>query len=174
MLVVNLLADKGRYDSLYMANYAVLQIQEVLKRIDGVGNVQIFGASDYSMRLWLDPDKMFSRGMTAGDVVNAISAQNVQVAAGKLGAEPAPPGTDFQLIVNTKGRLTDPKEFERIIVKRGDNGQLVRFGDVGHAELGAQTYVNGSFLSGQESVGLAIFQLPGANALKTAANLEAP
>ncbi len=173
MLVINLLADKGRYDSLYMANYAVLQIQEVLKRIEGVGSVQIFGASDYSMRLWLDPDKMFSRGMTAGDVISAVTAQNVQVAAGKLGADPAPRGTDFQLIVNTKGRLTDPKEFERIIVKRGDNGQLVRLGDVGYAELGAKTYVNGSYLSGQESVGLAIFQLPGANALKTAANLEA-
>ena len=172
MLVINLLSPKGTYDSLYMANYAILQIQEVLKRVEGVGSVQVFGASEYSMRLWLDPDKMFSRGMTPGDVIAAVTAQNVQVAAGTLGAEPAPPGTDFQLIVNTKGRLTDPREFEKIIVKRGDNGQLVRFGDVGHAELGAKTYVNGSFLSGQESVGLAIFQLPGANALKTAKNLE--
>ncbi len=172
MLVINLLSPKGTYHSLYMANYAILQIQEVLKRVEGVGSVQIFGASEYSMRLWLDPDKMFSRGMVPGDVISAVTAQNVQVAAGTLGAEPAPPGTDFQLIVNTKGRLTDPKEFDRIIVKRGSDGQLVRFGDIGHAELGAQTYVNGSYLSGQESVGLAIFQLPGANALKTAANLE--
>jgi multidrug efflux pump len=173
MLVINLLSDHHQYDSLYMANYAILQIQEVLKRVEGVGSVQVFGASNYSMRLWLDPDKMFSRGMTAGDVINAVTAQNVQVAAGELGAEPAPPGTDFQLIVNAKGRLSDPKEFERIIVKRGSDGQLVRFGDVGRAELGAQTYVNGSYLNGQESVGLAIFQLPGANALKTADNLEA-
>ncbi len=172
MLVINLLSPKGKYNSLYMANYAILQIQEVLKRIEGVGSVQVFGASQYSMRLWLDPDKMFSRGMVPGDVIAAVTAQNVQVAAGTLGAEPAPKGTDFQLIVNTKGRLTDPREFEKIIVKRGDDGQLVRFGDVGHAELGAQTYVNGSFLSGQESVGLAVFQLPGANALKTAANIE--
>ena len=172
MLVINLLSPKGTYNSLYMANYAILQIQEVLKRIEGVGSVQVFGASEYSMRLWLDPDKMFSRGMVPGDVISAVTAQNVQVAAGTLGAEPAPPGTDFQLIVNTKGRLTDPKEFEKIIVKRGDNGQLVRFGDIGHAELGAQTYVNGSYLSGKESVGLAIFQLPGANALKTAQSLE--
>ena len=168
MLVVNLLSEGDKYDTLYMANYAVLQIQEVIKRINGVGSVQIFGASEYSMRLWLDPDKMYSRGLTTGDLINAVTAQNVQVAAGTLGAEPAPPHTDFQLIVNTKGRLTDPKEFDRIIVKRGANGQLVRFGDVGHAELGAKTYVNGSFLSGKPSVGIAIFQLPGANALQTA------
>jgi multidrug efflux pump len=172
MLVVNLLSDHHTYDALYMANYAVLQIQEVLKRVEGVGNVQIFGASQYSMRLWMDPDKMFARGMVPGDVIAAVTAQNVQVAAGTLGEEPAPPGTNFQLIVNAKGRLTDPKEFERIIVKRGSDGQLVRFGDIGHAELGAQNYVNGSFLSGQPSVGIAIFQLPGANALKTAQNVE--
>jgi multidrug efflux pump len=172
MLVVNLLSDHHTYDALYMANYAVLQIQEVLKRVEGVGNVQIFGASQYSMRLWMDPDKMFARGLVPGDVITAVTAQNVQVAAGTLGEEPAPPGTNFQLIVNAKGRLTDPKEFERIIVKRGSDGQLVRFGDIGHAELGAQNYVNGSFLSGQPSVGIAIFQLPGANALKTAQNVE--
>jgi multidrug efflux pump len=172
MLVVNLLSDHHTYDALYMANYAVLQIQEVLKRVEGVGNVQIFGASQYSMRLWMDPDKMFARGLVPGDVIAAVTAQNVQVAAGTLGEEPAPPGTNFQLIVNAKGRLTDPKEFERIIVKRGSDGQLVRFGDIGHAELGAQNYVNGSFLSGQPSVGIAIFQLPGANALKTAQNVE--
>ena len=173
MLVVNLLSDGDKYDTLYMANYAVLQIQEVIKRIEGVGNVQIFGASEYSMRLWLDPDKLYSRGLTAGDVITAVQAQNVQVAAGTLGAEPAPPqGTDFQLIVNTKGRLTDPKEFEKIIVKRGSNGQLVRLGDVGYAQLGAKTYVNGSYLSGKPSVGIAIFQLPGANALQTAESIQ--
>ncbi len=173
MLVVNLLSDGDKYDTLYMANYAVLQIQEVIKRIEGVGNVQIFGASEYSMRLWLDPDKMFSRQLTTSDVITAVQAQNVQVAAGTLGAEPAPKGTDFQLIVNTKGRLTDPKEFERIIVKRGTDGQLVRLGDVGYAELGSKTYVNGSFLNGRPSVGIAIFQLPGANALQTAASIQA-
>ena len=172
MLVINLLSDHHQYDTLYMANYAILQIQEVIKRVEGVGSVTIFGASQYSMRLWLNPDKMFSRGLTTGDVISAVQAQNVQVAAGTLGSEPAPRGTDFQLIVNTKGRLTDPREFERIIVKRGSDGQLVRFGDVGHAELGAQTYVNGSYLSGQPSVGIAIFQLPGANALKTAQEVE--
>ncbi len=173
MLVVNLLSDGNKYDSLYMANYAVLQVQEVIKRIQGVGSVTIFGASEYSMRLWLNPDKMYARGLTSGDVINAVQAQNVQVAAGTLGAEPAPPGTDFQLIVNTKGRLTDPKEFERIIVKRGSNGQLVRLGDVGHAELGAKTYVNGSYLGGQPSVGIGVFQLPGANALQTAESVQA-
>ena len=173
MMVVNLLSEGNKYDSLYMANYAVLQIQEVIKRINGVGNVQIFGASEYSMRLWLNPDKMYSRGLTTGDLISAVQAQNVQVAAGTLGAEPAPKGTDFQLIVNTKGRLSDPREFERIIVKRGADGQLVRLGDVGRAELGAKTYVNGSYLNGQPSVGIAIFQLPGANALQTAENIQA-
>ncbi len=172
MLVINLLSDGDKYDTLYMANYAVLQIQEVIKRLEGVGSVQIFGASEYSMRLWLNPDQMYSRGITAGDVINAVQAQNVQVAAGNLGAEPAPPHTDFQLIVNTKGRLTDPKEFERIIVKRGSNGQLVRLGDVGYAQLGAKTYVNGSYLSGHPSVGIGVFQLPGANALQTAENIQ--
>ncbi len=172
MLVINLLSDGDRYDTLYMANYAVLQLQEVIKRIEGVGNVQIFGAAEYSMRLWLDPDRLLSRGLTASDVITAVQAQNVQVAAGLLGAQPAPQGTDFQLIVNTKGRLQDPREFERIIVKRGANGQLVRFGDVGRAELGSKTYVNGSNLSGKPSVGVGIFQLPGANALKTAESIQ--
>ena len=172
MLVINLISKGDKYDTLYMANYAVLQIQEVIKRIEGVGNVQIFGASEYSMRLWINPDKMYARGLTTTDLINAVQAQNVQVAAGTLGQEPAPKGTDFQLIVNTKGRLTDPKEFDKIIVKRGADGQLVRFGDVGYAELGAKTYVNGSYLSGHPSVGIAVFQLPGANALQTAANIE--
>lgn len=172
MLVINLLSEGDKYDTLYMANYAVLQIQEVIKRVEGVGDVQIFGASQYSMRLWLNPDRLYSRGLTVGDVISAVQAQNVQVAAGNLGAEPAPKGTNFQLIVNTKGRLSDPKEFERIVVKRGENGQLVRFGDVGYAELGSKTYVNDSYLSTQPSVGLGIFQLPGANALKTAENVQ--
>ena len=172
MLVINLISKGDKYDTLYMANYAVLQIQEVIKRIEGVGNVQIFGASEYSMRLWINPDKMYARGLTTTDLINAVQAQNVQVAAGTLGQEPAPKGTDFQLIVNTKGRLTDPKEFDKIIVKRGADGQLVRFGDVGYAELGAKTYVNGSYLSGHPSVGIAVFQLPGANALQTAASIQ--
>ena len=173
MLVINLLSDGDKYDTLYMANYAVLQLQEVIKRIEGVGSVQIFGAAEYSMRLWLDPDKLLSRQLTATDVITAVQAQNVQVAAGLLGSEPAPPGTPFQLIVNTKGRLQTPQEFERIIVKRGASGQLVRFGDVGHAELGSKTYVNGSYLSGKPSVGIGVFQLPGANALKTAELIQA-
>ena len=172
MLVVNLISPGDKYDTLYMANYAVLQIQEVIKRIEGVGNVQIFGASEYSMRLWLDPDKLLSRGLVVGDVISAVQAQNVQVAAGTLGAQPAPPGTDFQLLVNTKGRLTTPQEFDKIVVKRGSDGQLVHLGDVGYAELGAKTYVNGSYLSGKPSVGIAIFQLPGANALKTAESIQ--
>ena len=172
MLVVNLISPGDKYDTLYMANYAVLQIQEVIKRLEGVGNVQIFGASEYSMRLWLDPDKLLSRGLVVGDVINAVTAQNVQVAAGTLGAEPAPPHTDFQLLVNTKGRLTTPQEFDKIVVKRGADGQLVHFGDVGYAELGAKTYVNGSYLNGKPSVGIAIFQLPGANALKTAEDIQ--
>ena len=173
MLVINLLSEHGQYDNLYMANYAILQIQEVLKRIDGVGSVQIFGASQYSMRLWLDPDKMYSRGLIPGDVISAVQAQNVQVAAGTLGAEPAPPARTSSSSSTRRAASRTRGSSSASSSSAAADGQLVRFGDVGHAELGAQTYVNGSDLNGQPSVGIAIFQLPGANALNTAANVEA-
>ena len=172
MMVINLISDDPNYDALYLSNYAVLQLQDPLKRVEGVGDLRIFGSDQYSMRIWLDPARMYARGLTVDDVNSAIQAQNVQVAAGTIGAPPAPPGTPFQLLINTKGRLTTPQEFNRIIVKRGSNGQLVRLGDVGHAELGAKTYSTTCFLDGRPSAGMAIFQLPGSNAVRTAHAVE--
>jgi multidrug efflux pump len=173
MMVVHLLSPKGTYDQAYISNYAFLQIRDPLSRLEGVGNVNVFGAREYSMRIWLDPNKMYSRGLTSDDIVSAIQAQNIQVAAGRLGAEPAPPGTNLQLTVNTQGRLITPEQFGQIIVKRGDNGEIVYLSDVGRTELGAKNYDVGSYLDGQPAQALAIFQLPGSNAVKTAHRVRA-
>ncbi len=173
MMVINLIATDKSIDNLYLSNYAVLQLQDPLKRVSGVGDINIFGARNYSMRLWLDPNRMFSRGLAVGDIIAAVQAQNIQVAAGSLGAPPAPPGTAEQILVNAKGRLTTPGEFERIIVKRGERGQLVRLGDVAKVELAAQDYLVDSYLDDSPSAGIGIYQLPGANALSTAAALKA-
>jgi multidrug efflux pump len=173
MMVVHLLSPKGTYDQAYMSNYAFLQIRDVLSRLKGVGNVNVFGAREYSMRVWLDPDKMYSRGLTSDDIVSAIQAQNVQVAAGRLGAEPAPSGTELQLTLNTLGRLITPDQFGQIIVKRGDIGQIVYLADVGRIELGAKDYNISSYLDGKPAVALAIFQLPGSNAVATAHEVRA-
>src|SRR3984885_3138739 len=139
MLAIGLTSKNNAYSPLYLSNYAYTQIEDSLKRIDGVGNVQVFGAQPYSMRVWLNPDLLFSRGLTADDVVNAVQAQNVQVAAGSIGSEPARPKTEFQLILNTKGRLVTPEQFSKIILKRGANGQLVYLGDVAKLELGSES-----------------------------------
>src|SRR6267154_1298732 len=168
MMVVHLISPNGTYDQAYISNYAFLQIRDPLSRLLGVGNVNVFGAREYSMRIWLDPDRMYSRGLTTDDIVTAIQAQNIQVAAGRLGAEPAPPGTELQLTLNTQGRLITPDQFGQIIVKRGDNGQIVYLADVGRVDLGAKDYNVNSYLDGQPAVALAIFQLPGSNAVKTA------
>jgi len=168
MMVVHLLSPKGTYNQAYISNYAFLQVRDVLSRLLGVGNVNVFGAREYSMRVWLDPNRMYSRGLTTGDIVTAIQAQNIQVAAGRLGAEPAPPGTELQLTLNTQGRLITPDQFGQIIVKRGDNGQIVYLADVGRVDLGAKDYNVNSYLDEQPAVALAIFQLPGSNAVKTA------
>jgi multidrug efflux pump len=168
MMVIHLLSRDNTYDQAYISNYAYLQIRDVLSRLDGVGNVVIFGAREYSMRVWLDPNKMFARGLTTGDIVSAIQAQNVQVAAGQIGAEPAPPGTGLQLSINTQGRLLTPEQFGQIIVKRGDNGQIVYLNNVARIELGAKTYNLSSYLDGKPAQAIAIFQLPGSNAVSTA------
>jgi multidrug efflux pump len=168
MMVVHLLSPDGTYDQAYISNYAFLQVRDVLSRLDGVGNVNVFGAREYSMRAWLDPNKLYARGLTTDDIVSAIQSQNIQVAAGRLGAEPAPPGTDLQLSINTQGRLITPEEFGQIIVKRGDNGAIVYLSDVARVELGAKDYNIGSYLDGKSAVALPIFQLPGGNAVATA------
>jgi len=163
-LVVNLTSPSGRYDSLYLRNYAVLNIKDVLARLPGMGDVQVFGGGDYSMRVWLDPQKLAARNITAGDVVTAIREQNVQVAAGQLGMPPST--TEFQIALNAAGRLTDEQQFRDIIIKTGDDGQVVRLGDVARVELGAQAYGVRSLLDNKPSLAIPVFQSPGANALE--------
>lgn len=139
-LVVHMISPNNRYDMLYLSNYAQLNVRDRLKRIDGVGDVQIFGAGSYSMRVWLDPEKLAALSMTAGDVVRALREQNVQVAAGQLGAPPnAGSGADFQLSINAPGRLTDEEQFRDVIIRSGDDGQITRLGDVARVELAPTT-----------------------------------
>jgi multidrug efflux pump len=168
LMVVHLLSPNNTYGQEYVSNYALIQVKDPLSRMYGVGNVQIFGERDYSMRVWLDPNLMYARGLTVTDVITAIQSQNVQVAAGQLGAPPAPKGTDFTLTINTLGRLITPDQFKQIIVKQGSSGQLVFLADVAQVELGAQDYSMTSGLDGKPAVALGIFQLPGSNALATA------
>ena len=166
-LVVNLISPDKRYDSVYLSNYALLQIKDTLARLPGVGDIMIFGARDYSMRLWLNPEKIAARNLTASDVVNAIREQNIQVAAGVVGQQPTKENTDFQYTVTTLGRLMEAEQFAEIVIKKGADGQVTRLKDVARIELGAKDYNSGLFLDGEPSVGLAIFQLPGSNALET-------
>jgi multidrug efflux pump len=168
LLVVNLFSPDGRYDQLYLSNYMTVQIKDAIARLKGVGDVKITGARDYSMRLWLDPARLATRSMDASDVVKAIREQNVQVAAGRIGAPPAAAGTDFQYTVNTLGRLVSPEQFEQIIVKTNADGTVVRLRDVGRAELGAQNYDVDSNLDGKPAISLLVFQLPGANSIDVA------
>ncbi len=165
-MVVHLVSPGGRYDMVYLRNYAVLQVKDVLARLPGVGQVRIFGAGDYAMRIWLDPQKVAARGLSAGDVVRAIREQNVQVAAGVLGAPPMPERVDYQLSVNAHGRLLDEREFGDIIVKTGANGELTRLRDVARIELAAGDYALRSMLDNQDAVAIPIFQAPGSNALQ--------
>jgi len=168
MLVVNLFSPDGRHDQLYLSNFATIQVKDELARIEGVGDVGFLGQRDYSMRVWLDPEKMASRGLTSGDLVAALQEQNVQVAAGQIGQPPVPPGLDFQYTMNTLGRLVDPEQFADIIVKTGSQGQVTRLRDVGRVELGAKSQDQSCLLDGKPSVGLAVFQMPGTNAVATA------
>ena len=164
---VALTAPDDTYDSLFLSNYSLV-IKEELSRLEGVGEVQLFGAGDYSMRLWLDPDKLKQRGITTQDVVSAVQEQNVQVAAGQIGGQPAPAGTAFQLSINTQGRLVEVEEFENIIVATGEGGRLLRVKDVARVELGGKTYTLDSKFNGDTAASLGIYQLPEANALTTA------
>ena len=173
-LVVNLISPDGRYDKLYIDNYSYLQVKDALARMPGVGLVTVFGARDYSMRLWLDPEKIASRGLTASDVVNAIREQNVQVAAGAIGQQPMSMGTPFQLAVNAQGRLNTPEQFGDIVIKSGENGQITRVRDVARVELAARDYSMDSKLNGQPNASLGIFQLPGSNSIETSDAVHAP
>jgi multidrug efflux pump len=165
LMVVHLTSPQGKYDTLYLRNYARLHVKDALARIPGVGDAQIFGGGDYAMRAWLDPDKVASRGLTASDVVRAMREQNVQVSAGQLGAEPLP-NSQFLTLINAQGRLKTEKEFGDIVLKSGTDGEIVRLADVARLELGAGDYTLRSQLDGKNAVGIGIFQSPGANALE--------
>ncbi len=165
-MVVHLYSPDGRYDPIYLRNYALLQVKDQLARIPGVGQVLMFGAGDYSMRVWLDPEKVASRNMTAGDVVRAIREQNVQVAAGVIGAPPDTNGVSYTLSVNAHGRLNTEDEFGEIVLKTGENGEATRLKDVARIELGAADYALRSLLDNKTAVALPIFQAPGSNAIE--------
>lgn len=166
LMVVHLISPEGRYDTVYLRNYATLQVRDVLARLPGMGDVRLFGAGDYSMRIWLDPERIASRGLIAGDVVRAIREQNVQVAAGVIGADPAPLGTEYQLNVTTSGRLITEEEFGDIVIKVLPDGSVTTLKDVARTELGAGQYSLRSLLSNQAAVAIPISQAPGANALE--------
>lgn len=173
IMVVNLVSDVERYDITYLRNYATLNVKDRLNRIQGVGQVQVFGAGDYSMRVWIDPQKAAEHGLAASDVSNAIRSQNVQAAAGTIGASPSQPGVNLQLNVNAQGRLRTPEEFGNIIVKSGANGEITRLRDVARIELGAADYSLRSLLDGRPAVAVAVLQAPGSNAIEIADNVKA-
>ena len=164
-MVVHLTSPDKRYDMLYLSNYAILNIKDELARLGGVGDVQLFGMGDYSLRVWLDPNKTASRNITATDVVNAIREQNRQVAAGQLGAPPSPSATSFQMSINTQGRLVSEEEFENIVIRAGADGEITRLRDVARIELGSNQYALRSLLDNQPAVAIPIFQRPGSNAI---------
>ncbi|SLN76769.1 efflux RND transporter permease subunit [Oceanibacterium hippocampi] len=172
LMVIHLSSPDGSRDQLYLSNFATLRVRDVLARLDGVGSVRIFSARDYSMRIWLDPDKAQARGLTAGEVVAALRAQNVQVAAGVLNQPPVPSQGAFQINVETLGRLDDPKQFERIVVRRDDEGRLTRLGDIARVELGALDYTTNAYLNESGALPLLVFQRPGSNALETADRIK--
>jgi multidrug efflux pump len=173
IMAIALSSKSKAYNPLYLSNYAYTQMEDSLKRIEGVGNIQVYGAKPYSMRMWLDPDLMFSRGLTADDVISALQAQNLEVASGNIGSEPAPPKTEFQFTLSTEGRLVTPAQFSQIVLKHGDNGQLVYLKDVARLELGGQNYTSSTFRDGViPSVAILIQQLPGSNQLKIAASVK--
>src|SRR5690606_20685921 len=165
-MVVHLASPDRRYDSIYLRNYATLNIKDELARIPGVGQAATFGAGDYAMRVWIDPDQAASRGLTAGDIVRSIREQNVQVSAGQLGAPPTPEVSDFLVSINAKGRLVTEEEFGDIVLKTGGDGQVTRLEDVARLELGASEYSLRSLLDNEEAAAIVIFQAPGSNALE--------
>ena len=171
-MVVHLTSPNSRYDMLYLRNYGTLNIKDELAKIQGVGQVRLFGSGDYAMRLWLNPDRIAERNMTADEVISAVRRQNIQVAAGVIGGPPYDDTTQVQMPVNVQGRLTSPEEFENIIIKRDENGVITRLRDVAYAELDAQSYSLRSMLNNEPAVAIPIFAAPGANALELSANVR--
>lgn len=173
VLAVNMISPDGTRDDLFLSNYIDIHISDVLKRIPGVGNLTIWGQREYSMRIWLDPDKLASLDLTTTDVSNAISEQNVQVAAGAIGEPPVPEGQQFQYTITTLGRLENVEQFEDIIIRANEDGSVVRVKDVARVELGAEDYSTAATLDGGQTIGIGVYQLPGANALNLAKEIRA-
>jgi HAE1 family hydrophobic/amphiphilic exporter-1 len=173
LMVIHLFSPDGSRDPLYVSNYATLQVRDVLARLDGVGDVRIFGARDYAMRIWLDPEKIASRNLTAGEVIAALRAQNVQVASGVINQPPVPDQGAYQVNLETLGRLSDPRQFGNIVVKTGEDGRVTRLEDIARVELAAQDYTANGYLDEREALPLLVFQRPGSNALATADRLIA-
>ncbi len=172
-MVVHLRSPDGRYDMLYLRNYAVLNVKDQIAKIPGVGQVQLFGSGDYAMRLWLQPDKIAELNLTANDVINTVRSQNVQVSAGIIGSAPNPSPLEVQLPINTKGRLESIEEFENIIVATSPSGAITRLQDVARIELGASSYSLRSILNNEQAVGIPVMQAPGANAIELSDNVRA-
>ena len=173
LMVVNLVSPNETFDSLFITNYAGLNVKDALARQNGVSKVQIIGALDYAMRIWLDPDKMASFSITATDVIGALQEQNIQVAAGRIGAAPVDPDQQFQYTLQTKGRLKNPKEFANVVVRANDDGSKIIVGDVARVELGSQTYDAQGKLNNKPSAIISIYQSPDANALDVAKGIRA-
>jgi multidrug efflux pump len=172
LMIVNLFSPDGSRDNLYLSNYATIQLRDELSRLPGVGDISFLGQRDYSMRVWLDPERMSVRNLSATDVVTAIEQQNSQVAAGQIGQPPAPQGQVFQYTMSTLGRLTDDEEFDQMILRTGTDGRIIRVRDVARSELGALGYDQLCTLDGKPSVALSVYQLPGSNALDTATSVK--
>ena len=168
ILAISLTSPSKKYDGLFLSNYATLRLRDELSRVDGVGEVMVRGVGAYAMRIWLDPDRLASHQLTTQDVTAALSRQNVQVAAGQIGQPPSPDGQRFQMTVTTLGRLSDPAQFEGIVVKSGNTGQIVYLRDVSRIELGAQNYDSFASRNGMDAANLLVYQLPGSNAIDVA------
>ncbi|BAY19144.1 transporter [Anabaenopsis circularis NIES-21] len=173
LLGIGLYTDNKEYDNTFLSNYADLYVADALKRVKGVGDVRIFGERRYAMRLWLDPSRLATRGLTTEDVTTALAQQNLQIGAGRIGQEPAPKGQQYQIDVRAASRLTEPKEFEEIVIKSEDDGTLVKLKDIGRAELGAENYNTFLRYRAKDAVGLGIYQVPGSNALDVAKGVKA-
>src|SRR5882762_2826739 len=173
--IVSLNSPDGRYDSLYLSNFATINLVNELSRLPGVGNTQVLGVGQYSMRVWLDPQKLYTYGLTPSQVTRVIQEQSQPVTAGQVGIPPAPKGQDFQYTVDVQGRLGTPEEFANVIVKsdQGNGGRILRLRDIARVELGAQTYAQTFKLDGKQGAGIAIYQLPEANALDVAQRVNA-
>ncbi len=172
LLVIHLTSPNGQYDNLYVGNYGLIQLRDTLARVEGVGDINIVGLREYSMRVWLDPEVLSHLSLSPGDVIHSLQEQNIQVASGVIGQPPVPTGSDFQLSVNTLGRLDDPEQFEDIIIRTGSGGRVVRLKDIARIELGARDYAAEGQLDNKPAVALIVTQRPGSNALATAEAIE--